>query len=792
MGTKGKKRKHELSAIRGHVRQLVASVVILSIALIGYLYWQDKLRYRLEEAANHYHLESILYCVQIKDELHSIGQTESGERDPTHAYGRGGPGSAALNTVYLVGQHLGALSRLHADYENTSSFAEQIEPTFRRTEVQFSAIKKAVREARNPDASLARPSLISGFLHSAEQLRRLHVIARDEIRIELDELNERNNKHLLIILSFAVLLGSLIVLKILKQIKRLIDAQTQTESQLRQSAAVFENASEGVLITDTDVNIVAVNKAFTEITGYSEAEVLGKNPRILKSGRHDRTFYSNMWSLLLQRGEWKGEISGRRKNGEVFPKWQTITGIHDDDGNLTHYVSVFSDISHIKESEEQLHHLAHHDSLTGLPNRLLLNARLEHSLQHAGREGCSVAVMFLDLDHFKKINDSFGHPVGDQLLQMVAGRLLQSVRKDDTVARLGGDEMTVILGSLDDPNYAATAAKNILERLVKPFQLKGQDVFVSASIGISVYPQDGKDPTTLLKNADTAMYMAKNEGRNRYHFYSQELTQKACETLTLESQLHRALERDELLLHYQPQISLHDGSIVGVEALLRWQHPEIGMVSPDRFIPIAEENGLIEPIGKWVLQTACSQAKAWQDQGLARVRMSVNLSGKQLAQASIVDEVREVLETTGLPPSILELELTESSVMNRAGQAANTLDALRALGTTIAIDDFGTGYSSLAYLKRFPVDRLKIDRSFVRDIPQDANDVALAKAIIALAHSLNLNVVAEGVETEEQRQLLKAIGCEEMQGFLFSAPRVASDLVDLLTIEPQSIRNNDW
>ena len=370
---------------------------------------------------------------------------------------------------------------------------------------------------------------------------------------------------------------------------------------------------------------------------------------------------------------------------------------------------------------------------------------------------------------------------------MVAARMLRSVRKDDTVARLGGDELTVILGSLDDANYAATAAENILERLEKPFHLQGQDVFVSASIGISIYPQDGKDTTSLLKNADTAMYMAKNEGRQRYHFYSQELTDKACEALKLESQLHRALDREELLLHYQPQISLRDGRIVGVEALLRWQHPEIGLVSPDKFIPLAEQSGLIQAIGKWVLRTACHQAKAWQDQGLARVRMSVNLSGRQLARADIVDEVREVLEATGLSPAYLELELTETSVMTQAGQAASTLDALRALGTTIAIDDFGTGYSSLAYLKRFPVDRLKIDRSFVRDIPQDANDVALAKAIIALAQSLSLEVVAESVETEEQRELLKAIGCQEMQGFLISAARPASDLADLLANKPRSI-----
>jgi diguanylate cyclase (GGDEF)-like protein len=515
------------------------------------------------------------------------------------------------------------------------------------------------------------------------------------------------------------------------------------------------------------------------------------NPSILKAGRHDRDFYKTMWSSLLQNGEWRGEIWGRRKNGEVFPKWQTIRAVRDASGRLTHYMSVFSDVSHIKESEEKLHHLAHHDALTGLPNRLLLNARLEHSLQHAQRAGTKVAVLFVDLDHFKKVNDSFGHSVGDRLLQLVAERLLGCVRGEDTVARLGGDELTIVLGSLMDARYAATVAQEILDKLSEPFELQGQDVFVSASIGISTYPEDGRDVTALLKNADAAMYMAKSEGRNGYQFYSKELTLGACESLALEADLHRALERDELFLHFQPQVSLRSGKIVGVEALVRWRHPEMGVVSPARFIPLAEENGLIAAIGKWVLHTACTQVKAWQNDGLAPFRIVVNLSGRQLAQSKFVQEVRDVLEDTGLDPSHLELELTESSLMKQEERVARTLDALRALGTTISIDDFGTGYSSLSYLKRFPFDRLKIDRSFMRDIPQNSNDVAFAKAIVALGHSLNLGVVAEGVATQAQRELLTSIGCDEMQGFLYSAPRTASELAPLLSARTRSVCVND-
>lgn len=779
MDTRQQKPELGLPEIRGYVYLVVGSVVALSVVLILYLLWQDSIRHRLEEAANRFHLESILHTVHIKDELHHLDRPLGDEGVFTH----NGHAERKANALYVINRHLGLVHQLHAEYGRRSPSAALIDSTLRKADAQFRAIQ-ALHPTRGtgpsdiPGAHL--PMLVTGFSHSIEQLRRLHVLARDDIHSELGRLNEHINVRLLVIFAAAALLGLVVVWKTLAQIRQLIEAQKETESQLRQSAAVFENASEGVLITDTDANIVAVNRAFTEITGYAEADVLGKNPRILQSGRHDRQFYADMWSTLLEKGKWKGEISGRRKNGELFPKWQTITGVRDENGTLTHYVSVFSDISHIKESEEQLQHLAHHDPLTGLPNRLLLLARLEHSLQHAGREDQHVGVMFLDLDHFKKINDSFGHPVGDQLLKMVAARLLSAVRKDDTVARLGGDELTVILGSLKDSNYAATAAKHILGHLAEPFRLQGQDVFVSASIGISIYPRDGKDATTLLKNADTAMYMAKNAGRQRYHFYSQDLTDKAYQAFTLESQLHRAIEREELHLHYQPQVSLRDGRIVGVEALLRWRHPDLGWISPDTFIPLAEENGLICPIGKWVLHTACTQAQAWKDQGLLPLRMAINLSGKQLQRPDIVDQVRETLENTGLAARHLELELTESSVMAHADQAAATLDALRALGITIAIDDFGTGYSSLAYLKRFPLDRLKIDRSFVRDMPQDSDDVALARAIIALAQSLNLQVIAEGVETESQKALLASMGCEEMQGFLFARPETPDGIAKLL------------
>ena len=711
-----------------------------------------------------------------------------------HSDGQSQAQTVYTNAAYLIQGYIRTISQLHGVYGSESDQAARFEPIIRKIKKQLTGIKGVLEDARiNGIKPFVQSGMsqLQGFAHSVEQLQRLHFIAKDVVNSKLNTHHTSSTGHLFTIFSVALLLVAVIVSRILTKIRRLVEAQRRTESTLRQSATVFECASEGVLIADIGANILSVNKAFTDITGYSEKDVLGRNASILKSGRHDQEFYKTMWSSLLQHGEWKGEIWSRRKNGEVFPKWQTIRAVRDDDERLNHYVSVFSDISHVKESEEQLHQLAHHDALTGLPNRLLLNARLEHSLQHAHRVVTNVAVLFLDLDRFKKINDTLVHPVGDHLLQLVAERLSVSIREEDTVARLGGDELVIVLGRVDDARHAATVTQTILDKLLKPFELGGQDVFVSASIGISLYPQDGPDATTLLKNADAAMYMATSEGRNGYHFYSEDLTVSACRSLALETNLYHALERDELVLHFQPQVSLQSGNIVAVEALVRWRHPEIGLIPPAEFVPLAEENGLIGVIGKWVLRTACAQAKAWQGEGLTPFRIAVNLSGRQLGQIDIVQEVREALEDTALDPCYLELELTESSVMKHAERAAKTLDALRELGTTITIDDFGTGYSSLSYLKRFPVDRLKIDRSFVHDIPEDANDIALAKAIVALGHSLNLSVVAEGVETQAQRELLTSIGCDEMQGFLYSAPKTASELANLLSTASRSACVND-
>ncbi|MCP4043151.1 MAG: diguanylate cyclase, partial [Gammaproteobacteria bacterium] len=416
-----------------------------------------------------------------------------------------------------------------------------------------------------------------------------------------------------------------------------IAERKQAEDKLKQAATVFENSTEGIIITDPQAAIISMNKAATEITGFSEAEALGRNPSLLKSDRHDQSFFQAMWASLMEAGEWRGEIWNRRKNGEAFPCWQSITAVKDESGNVMHYVSIISDITAIKEYQAQLEQLAHHDPLTKLPNRLLFNDRLEHALERAYREKHWIGVMFLDLDNFKPINDGLGHPVGDKVLKSVAERLTAKVREDDTVARIAGDEFAIILEEISDSQGVAQVAGKILSAFEAPFQIEGQELHVTITIGISLYPEDGKDVTTLIKNADSAMYRAKEKGKNRYCYYTQDLTETALERLQLENDLRVALKRNEFSVYYQPQYALATGQLTGAEALLRWQHPEKGLISPLKFIPIAEGTGLIIPLGEWVLREACAQIKAWQDAGHAMYRIGVNVAGQQIQRGNFVE-----------------------------------------------------------------------------------------------------------------------------------------------------------
>ncbi|MHA6495520.1 EAL domain-containing protein [Pseudomonas borbori] len=540
--------------------------------------------------------------------------------------------------------------------------------------------------------------------------------------------------------------------------------------KLQQAATVFESTAEGVMITDTQQRIVAVNRAFTEITGYSEDEALGATPQLLASGQHDSAFYSTMWHQLEAHGHWQGEIWNRRKNGEPYPELLTINAVFNKAGQITHFVGVFSDITSLKHAQARLDHQAHHDPLTGLPNRLLFETRLRAALEHSRTDNHQGAVLFIDLDRFKHINDSLGHPVGDQLLTGIAGRLKSQLRDIDTVARLGGDEFIILLPGLHNAQDAQLVASKLLDCFAPAFQVDDHDLFISASIGVSLYPDDGQDVATLVKNADAAMYHSKAKGRNRIEFYTRTLTFQANERMAMEQELRRAMENGDLRLYYQPKLCLQTRELVGAEALIRWPHSVFGDIPPDRFIPIAEEAGLILQLGDWVLEQACRQMRDWQAGHAPFGPLSVNLAGAQLRQVQLVDRVAALLNASGLSPRLLQLEITEGFIMNQAEEALAILHKLKDLGVQLAIDDFGTGYSSLSYLKRLPLDTLKIDQSFVRGLPDDPHDAAIARAIIALGRSMKLTVIAEGVETTEQEQFLAAEGCEQIQGFVISRP----------------------
>jgi diguanylate cyclase (GGDEF)-like protein/PAS domain S-box-containing protein len=561
-----------------------------------------------------------------------------------------------------------------------------------------------------------------------------------------------------------------------------ITDKKEAETRLRQSAAVFESTADGVIITDADINIIAVNRTFTEITGYSEKEALGKKPSFRRSERQNEEFYRSMWAEILQEGRWKGEIWNRRKSGEVYPEWMTISTVRDLTGAITNYVSVFSDITNVKRTQMQLDHMAHHDPLTDLPNRTLLDDRLEQAISRARRHNTGVAILFIDLDRFKNVNDSLGHPTGDLLLQDVAQRLQNVLREEDTLARLGGDEFIVVVEELNKPEMAEAVAAKMLKAIARPYSIQGHELYIGASVGISIFPDDGADGETLIKYADAAMYRAKEHGRNTYEFYTQELTKSATERLELESALRRAIEKGEMEVYYQPQLDFFSGSFVGAEALLRWNHPELGVVPPDKFIPLAEESGMITEIGDWVLRNACQQAVEWSQKFSSFKRLAVNLSSIQIQRGGIVDTVGEILTQSGLAAEMLELEITESVLMQYPDVATETLGGLRELGVELAIDDFGTGYSSLSYLKRFPLQILKIDRSFITGIPHDTNDMEITRAVIAMAKSLHLTIIAEGVENREQEQFLIKEGCDIGQGYYYSHA-IPADEFSLLMAE---------
>ncbi len=552
------------------------------------------------------------------------------------------------------------------------------------------------------------------------------------------------------------------------------------ENSLRLAGQALDAMSESVMILDAKERIVAVNPAFRISTGYDSKEAIGQKASLLKSERHDKVFFDAMREELAKNGNWQGEIWNRRRDGEIYPEWLNASVVHAPGGGISHYVCIYSDLSSQEHVRQRLQHLAYYDELTDLPNRELFRDRLINTLARARRDDDKAALMFLDLDRFKTVNDTLGHAVGDRLLQEVATRLKQLLRETDTVARLGGDEFTVILFPIEDSDHVAQVAGRILESLQEPFELDGHTIHSGTSIGIGMFPADGTDYDDLLRNADAAMYRAKEKGRNNYQFYTMEMTTKAVERFILELGLREAMEEKRLRLVYQPLVDLSTGQVIGAEALMRWEHPTLGAIPPDRFIPIAEESGLILPMDSWGMAEACRQMRLWLAAGHPLSRVAVNISGYEIEHGNLMATTSRILEESGIPPQCLELEISEGFIMTHTERSLDALGSLYELGVGLAIDDFGTGYSSLSHLKRLPVSRLKIDRGFVKDIPGDANDAAIANAIVALGKSLGLSVIAEGIENEEQENFLRAKGCDEGQGYLFGRPLETEEFEKLL------------
>lgn len=543
-----------------------------------------------------------------------------------------------------------------------------------------------------------------------------------------------------------------------------ITERIRHEERMRLWSQVLDQSAEGIFICDMEERILVVNRAFEQLTGYSSEEVVGKTPRLLQSGRHDGRFYLEMWRTLLSTGVWRGEIWNRRKSGELYAEWLSISVVYDREGAPTHYIGIFSDVTARKRDQEKILRLAQFDSLTDLPNRVLLLERLSQTIQAAEHKNTRVAVMFLDIDRFKEVNDSLGHHTGDLLLQTVGRRLGAVTRHgQDTVSRMGGDEFVVIFPDVNAARQLTKVAEKLLSCLIPPISVDHHELTVTASIGIAIFPEDGSDAHELIRNADAAMYQAKNAGRNNFKFYTSDLHQRATESLSTENALRHAIDRHEFILHYQPQVNIQTGRLVGMEALIRWRRPDVGLVMPGNFIAIAEERGLIVPIGDWVLEEASRQAAEWRDSKLLSVPIAVNVSALQFRQRDFMEQLTATTEKHGVSPSCLDLELTERTVIRDPETTAEKLRILHAKGFHLSIDDFGTGYSSLNYLRRFPFDKIKIDRSFIAD----ENGKNIVAAIIGLGRTLNLTVIAEGVETKEQAASLRAQGCDEAQGYLF-------------------------
>ncbi len=569
--------------------------------------------------------------------------------------------------------------------------------------------------------------------------------------------------------------------------KRTEQALRESESNLMLASVVFNDSSDAIVITDSDSVILKVNDAFTKITGYSADEIVGCKPSVLKSDKHNDAFYQEMWNAINSEEKWEGEIWNKRKNGEVYPEWERITKVVDEAGNITNFIATFTDITEKKKKEEHIHYLVHYDALTGLPNRPLFRNQLTNVLARSKRNDQAGAILLMNIDRFKSINDSLGHDVGDELLIQFSKRLVQCIRKEDIVARLSADEFIVLMCELNDEkgkvaHTAEIIALKMLENLATPMNIAGHELMITASIGVTMFPKDGNTVDSLIMQADTALYRAKESGLNNVQFFEPEMEKIAIKRMEIEYALRRAVLYGQLMVYYQPQIDINSDKIIGAESLLRWEHPTMGMVSPADFIPIAEDSGLIVDIGTWVLESACKQIKEWEDKGEfnSLKHVAVNISARQFSQLDFVSTVISIIEQYQIAPCHLELELTESALVTNVDETRDKLKVLKDFGVCVSVDDFGTGYSSLAYLQKFPIDVLKIDQSFIKDLESDFSDKTIVKTIIAMAKTLDLHVIAEGVENDRQLAYIKQEGCDCFQGYLCSPAVKPETFYDLL------------
>ncbi len=578
------------------------------------------------------------------------------------------------------------------------------------------------------------------------------------------------------LISFASILSSL-QFEYVRRINSILEERSlalqESQSSLHLAHKIIEASLDGVIIVNRNGLIDYVNPAFTLVTGYIPEEAIGQKPAMLKSGKHDDAYYEKMWHHLNETGFWQGEIWNRRKNGETYPEWLTITVIKDDQGQIKQYAGIFSDISERKEQERQIRQLAYFDDLTALPNRRLFSDRLNMAIARAKRHDEKLAIMFVDLDHFKKINDTLGHNTGDLILEEAAERLKHCTRDEDTVARMGGDEFVLIVPEITGLEEVTKVAQRIVDSFSQPFSIHGQKLFVTASLGISIFPEDGEDPENLVKNADAAMYHSKADGRSTFNLFNAAFTEEGMRLLKLETALRSAIEKEEFELYFQPQACAHNGNILAAEALLRWHSQELGEIGPAEFIPIAEEIGLISKIGEWVLDKACRQIKEWQDKDFPFLTIGVNIAPEQITDRHFPMLVSNMLEQYGLNGNCLEIEITEGSFINNPEQVSTNLFALKNIGVHIAIDDFGTGYSNLGYLRKLPIDHLKIDQSFVKGMFSDDGNRQLISTMISMSENLGMESIAEGVESKEQAQFLSEDGCSLIQGFLLARPEPA-------------------